>query len=240
MINRYPDSFSLGFPLLPCLLFLFGTFFYASLSAQAVYTRVEADFSMKEKTGDGGSSLTMGKVYFDKSQNKIVYNITFPKAEILISTDSFLYKIEADSLVEKLPNMNITKFSVLSLCLSGELPYFGLRQTPYKMTDVDKDGEMVISSWLPPEDYADTHGKMILSQKQKQLYGLISLNPGGDIIAKQFFRKYELISGLHFPTEIIALTYHGGTERKQITTYRNITLNQMQDETFYTYPVPAQ
>lgn len=222
------------------LVFLFGTILPASSAAQGVYSRVEADFSMKEKTSDGGSGLTMGKVYFDKAQNKIVYNITFPKSEILISTDSFLYKIQKGDLVEKLPNMNITKFSVLSLCLSGELPYFGLKQTPYKMTGVEKDGELVISTWIPPDDFKDTHGRMILSQRQKQLYGLVSLNPEGQVIAKQFFRKYELIDGLQFPTEIVSITYHNGKEKQQITSYRNITLNQMQDETFYAYPLPSK
>ena len=40
------------------------------------YYRVRADFSIKEKSTDGRSSLTMGQVFFDRMKKKIVYNLS--------------------------------------------------------------------------------------------------------------------------------------------------------------------
>ena len=206
--------------------------------SQHLFLRVEADFTTKEKLADGTSNLTMGKVYFDQELRQMVFDIQFPEPVVIITTDSFLYRIKGDSLVDHRPIPNMLDFTVLSLCLRGNLPNFGLETTPYKMTNVSKEEDMILATWSPPKELRKTAGEVIISQKDKQLYGLVSLDPKGEIIGRQFYRKYETVNGLPFPTEIIAFSYPDETEIKQLTTYRNILVNQMESDAKYAYPLP--
>ena len=42
------------------------------------YFRMKADFSIKEKFGDGKMALTMGTIYYDRNYKKLVYDVKFP------------------------------------------------------------------------------------------------------------------------------------------------------------------
>lgn len=209
------------------------------LWGQQAFTRLEADFSVKEKSGEGEQRLSMGRVYYDQAQARLVYRIDFPEPEILIATDSVLYRLRGDSIFAQLPAPNMVQFSVLALCLRGNMPYFGLDESPYEMEAATREGELVISNWLPPEAWRSYKGKIVLAQQDRQLHGLLSYGPEDELLGRQFFRQYVETGGLLIPTEVIAYTYMGEQPHTRITTFRQPLLNQMEDDTYYLYPVPA-
>ena len=88
-------------------------FFIQNISGQ-IFTRIEADFSIKEKSSNS-SKLTIGKVYFDKNIRKIVYNISFPEPEIIVINDSLIYRIVNNEIISQKPAFNIVYLSMFNL-----------------------------------------------------------------------------------------------------------------------------
>ncbi len=206
---------------------------------QYSFSRLETDFSIKEKNADGSMKLTMGKAFFDLKQKQIVYDINFPKKELIVMRKDTTYRIVDDKIVEKKLTIGLVEFSVFNLALQGDLPYFGVKNTTYTLQDTEVTDGMVISTWMPPEETKKFQGKVMLSQKNRQLFGMISFLPNGDeIMAKQFFRKYQNYQGLQFPTEVLHFTYFGGKENKKITSYKNVKLNNYENDNYYNYPLP--
>ena len=200
---------------------------------------MEAEFSIKKKNSDGDLMLTMGKVYFDNNLKKIIYNIEFPEPEILLITESFIYKIIDNNTVESIATKGAIGFSIFSLCLNGSLEYYGLKNTPYSLTQMEKDEQMIITTWQPPEQLEKVMGKFMLSQVDKKIQGLISFDPEGNIIGKQFFEEYQTVNGLDIPTKITHFIYMNDKEEHEVTTFKNIKLNNTENENFYNYNIPG-
>lgn len=202
--------------------------------AQDFY-RIQADFSIKETLPQGKTRLIMGKVYYDKNYRKILYDVSFPAQEKIVVTDSFLIRITMGKTEEKASASSTCEFSVFHLCLSSRFSDFGLKNSPYKIEKVEKDSGMVITTYLPPLKYSGKLGKVMLSQKEKKLFGMVLFSPQDEVSGKQFFKKYANVKGLEFPLEIVQISYSGGEELYKVTTFRNIAVNEMSEENFYNF-----
>ena len=117
------------------------------------------------------------------------------------------------------------------------MPYYGLKNSPYKLTDIQKDSSMIITTWEIPPVINPGKGKLILSQVDKKLNGLVSFDPDNNILSKQFFRDYVNLNGLEFPTQVINYLYLNIDEDIKITTFKNIIFNNLEDEIYYNYPL---
>lgn len=201
-----------------------------------IFSRVEADFSLKEKRIDGSKSLTMGSVYFDKNVGQIVFDIKFPESFVVVINDSLMLKIKDHQVVDRKLAQGIVYFSIFNLSLNGNLPYFGLKDSPYELTNIEKENDMVISTWDFPE--LKNKGKMMLSQKNKKLFGVVSFAGQDTVISKQFFENYINIDGVDFPQRVVQFMYLAGEEDIKITNYKNVIINNEENEEFYNYPVP--
>lgn len=202
------------------------------------FFRIRADVSIKEKMPDGHTSLTLGKVYYDKSSKKLVYDIAFPEKETWVSADTTLYKFingkfDSRHLVPFKP-----EFSIFHITMNGNLPNFGLEDSFYKVEKVDKDSDMIITTWAPDDKLKKSFGKVKISQKQKKLYGIVFLNVKNEIIKKQFFRNYVNTNGLNFPGEITELTTMPAGQDIKVTTYKNIIVDDIREDNIYNYPIP--
>lgn len=211
---------------------LLSGFFY-TLNAQENF-RIEASFSAKEKTPSGKSKLTIGTVYFDKNDNKIVYDITFPDAATLVVTDTVQYIIKEDTTIaQSIPSLN--QMSIFSLALKGDLDNFGLEQLKYDIIEVEKSEDMIITTWLPPADFQNNYGKIALSQKNRNLYGVIFFAPDDTVIGKQIFRDYTTVDGVSFPQEIIQITIAEGKEFYKVTTFSEVKVNNLEKDEMYLF-----
>jgi hypothetical protein len=202
------------------------------------FFRIEGDITVKEKS-DFQSQLTIGRFYYDKNIGKLVYDITFPEKQVLVSKDTVLYHFIGDTLNNRTRSFDMTKFSIFNLSLENQLNNYGLEHTFYKVENVEKDGDLVISTWTPGKSQQKYFGKVMISTKDNRLFGIVFMNPSGDIVGKQFFEDYTVVDGLAFPKRMVKFTYYGDKQTTQITTFDNLKLNNLNEKKYYDYPVPA-
>jgi len=204
------------------------------------YYRVRADFSIKEKSTDGRSSLTMGQVFFDRMKKKIVYNIRFPEKEMWLFQDTLMYKIQSEKIEKNSLVPGFIDFSIFNLSLNNNLKDYGLKKSIYTLKSVVKEDKMVISTWVPQKEYEKILGEVKISVVDNKLYGVVFYNSKKSIIGKQLFSKYITIRSFEFPTEIVNFSYlANGQEIHQITTYKNIKINNWDEDT-YNYTLPRR
>ncbi|HHH52942.1 MAG TPA: hypothetical protein ENK91_04735 [Bacteroidetes bacterium] len=212
--------------------------FSISFAHSQDYYRFKSDFVIKSKTPEGKQQLTVGKVYYDKNIKKIIFDITFPEKEIWVQKDTTLYKIVNNSIVEEQNTPNIAEFTIYHLILNGNLTDYGLKNTKFKITDVEKAGKSIISTWEPPEELKDKIGPILMQNTNQQLTGIVFKNPEGEIISRQFIRNYLQIKGLSVPQEIINEVHIEGKKYYEITDFSNTVINEFTDEEKYDYKIP--
>ena len=132
----------------------------------------------------------------------------------------------------------MNKFSIFNLCLENQLNNYGLEKSFYSIDKVEKDGDLVISTWKPGKNQQKYFGNVMISTKDNRLFGIVFLNTEGDIVGKQFFEDYIVVDGLAFPTKMVKFTFYGDKKTTQITTFENIKLNNLNEKKYYDYPVP--
>ncbi len=201
------------------------------------YNRIRADFSVKVKTASGGQALTMGQVFYDKNLRQIIYYVTFPEREIWLTADTMVYQIRNDKLVTKTATFAMAEFTVFHLALNSRMQDYGLRNTRYTASDVSKENDLVITTWSPPEKARQSLGNILVSVKNKQLFGVIFQNPAGVVIRKQFFEEYLVSSGLSFPGKIVEINTIEGRDSYQVTSYKNIVVDEMENDNKYFYNI---
>jgi hypothetical protein len=202
------------------------------------FFRVSADFSIKEIRADSSVNLTVGKVYYDKNIKKIIYKVSFPKAETWVVYDTSVYMIQNGKVKERIKSSSIAEFSIFHLALSGDLHEFGLKNTPYKLSSVTKEDSLVIAVWKPESRLSKAFGKIVLSKLKRRIYGIAFYRPNGNLAGRQIFRKFVTIKGCDFPSEILQFQNSPKGESKQITTFKNIKIDQANDPKLFDYPLP--
>jgi len=207
------------------------------------FFRLQADFSIKENLIDGSSSLSMGTVYFDKTKYKVVYKLNFPEPSFSVLTDTAAYEIADGKVKNKIPVLGLVDFSIFNLAMSNQLSNYGLteKNTLYQLVDVNKQDSLIISTWRPTKkELKEAVGDVLISQKQKKLFGIIFLDKNNQPSSKQFFNNYKVFNGFSFPTEIVQINYKNGKEFYKVTTFKNIKVNDLSQNTYYDYTIPLQ
>ncbi len=221
-------------------------FLFVVFSAQAQqFYRIKTDVSIKDKLSNGTYRLTVGKVYYDKVTSKIVYKLTFPQNETIVIKDTTLYKITKDS-VTKQSVMAANEFSIFHLSLSGRLADYGLNSGNatkiYKISKVEKDKDgRVITTWSVIEKrLQETLGKIKMANNNKRLDAIAFYDSKDKLISQQFFKDYQNVSGVEFPKQVTQISYNSdGTQNIQQTTYKNIIIDQENEDNIYNYPIPV-
>ncbi len=222
------------------IFFLFLTIVMLPISSYGQhFFRIRGDYSQKIKTADGSNQLIMGRFFYDENIGKIVYDNYFPDNEIWVTTDTALYKIVNDEIKGKTPIPAIHEFSIFHLALNNQLEHYGLKKSLYAISSVDREGDMVISTWVPPSTQKSRLGKIMLSNKNNRLFGIVFFDPAGSVVRKQFFEDYKNFGGLQFPQKLVEILHINGKENHQITTYKNIVIDELSSENYYDYPVPG-
>ena len=219
-------------------IFLLGFSFY-QVHGQKFY-RIKGEYSIKAKSADGKAQLTIGKFYYDKNIKKLVYQNSFPQKETWVSLDTSVYQIVNEKVVSRFKSPPIGIFSIFHLVLTNQINNYGLKNSPFTIQKVEKQGDMVITTWLPPKSLATLFGKVLISNKNNRLFGMIFIDSKGKILRKQFFDKYQSFRGLEFPMEIVDITYKDDKENYQVTTYKNIEIDEVTEEYLYNFAVPKQ
>jgi hypothetical protein len=203
------------------------------------FFRIKGEFSIKAKAADGKSQLNIGSFYYDRNFKKLVYITRFPKKETWVSIDTSVYHLVNNKVVGRQSAPPIAEFSMFHLALNSQLSNYGFRNSALKIEKVEKDGDMVITTWAPPEKASKVFGKIKTSTKNSRLYGIVFLNTENKVLKKQFFNEYKNINGLEFPHEVIDITYINDKENYQVTTYKNIVIDDLTEGSIYNYIIPG-
>lgn len=199
-------------------------------------TRVKTDFSVKTKVkGTEQARLVMGTCYYELGSQQIVYEVKFPVKEIWIFKDSVQLIVRNDTLVSTKPAQMRIELSTLHLALTQQLAHYGLKNSPFSIESVQKDKNMVITTWKPPSTMGAKIGKVATSTEDKKLTGVVFYHPKGQIVRKQLFKSYVQVQGYPFPGEVIDIVYNGAKETLQQTTYSNVKINETSARNLYTY-----
>ncbi len=213
-------------------------------NAQQFY-RIKSDVSIKDKLSNGSFRLTVGKVYYDKTSLKVIYKLTFPQKETIIIKDTTLYKITKDS-VSTQTVLASNEFSIFHLSLSGKLADYGLNSGNvakiYKISKVEKDKDgRVITTWSVVEkQLMKTLGKIKMANVNKKLDAIAFYDANEKLLSQQFFKEYSNFNGVEFPKQVTQISYNSdGTQNIQQTTYKNIIIDQEDENETYNYPIPV-
>lgn len=197
--------------------------------------RIEADFSLKESDKLGNKKLSVGKVYYDKNIRVVVFKITFPYEEVLCIHDEGITRYKADTVYSNVIALGLIDFNIFNLFLNGNLDYYGLKQSPFDLKDVEQDNQKIISTWVNKRNKDSGIGKIMLSQEDKAITGLITFNVNDEIVSKQFFEEYIDVSGFKFPSQVIQYLISGPEKEVRISNYREVKINQYDQRSPYDY-----
>ncbi len=219
--------------------FLFIAFILCGLQENKAqqFFRIKTDVSVKTKLHSGEEQLSMGQIFYDRNEKKIVYEMSFPEKSMLITADTVTYRIVDNQIIQRTFSPSLAEFSVFHLALSSHLPDFGLKRTQYKIIDVVKEGEMVITTWIPPQSMEEDLGKILISVMDKKLYGVIFHSPEGALVSKQFFEDYVQVRGLSFPGKITEISYTPGGQNFQVMNFKNLILDELENNDKYSISI---
>lgn len=208
------------------------------LIAQQTY-RIKTEYSIKYKDIRGNEILQMGSIFYDMNNKIVVMKNGFPVREILAHKDTTIYQIRNNKLLEKHQAYSNTSLTIFHLALSGKLNNFGLDDTGYHLVNVKSDKGLILTTWSPPDKFKDVLGKILVSTKNKQLFGIVFLDKNENIVAKHFYRNYRHLNGFTFPSEVLRITYEDGKESYKLTKYKNIRINETsKNEEYYNFVIP--
>ncbi len=203
------------------------------------YTRIHADFTVKIKASSGGQSLTTGRVFYDRNIKQLIYYLSFPEKETWLTADTVIYQIRDGRIQTRTPTFSMVEFSVFHLALNSRLQDFGLKNTMYQVENVERDKDMVITTWAPPEKSRKQLVNILISVRNKQLFGVVFQDPAGSVLRKQFFEDYKVINGMPFPGKIVEIIIDGGKEGYQVTTFKNIIIDELENDSMYLINIGA-
>ncbi len=202
------------------------------------FHRFSADYTVKYKDEAGNSMMKMGRVFYDSKEKKIVIKNGFPVKEHIVYNDTSIYYIRVGNIVNHTSSITPVEFSIFHLALNGQLMNYGLDKAGYTIDKVKKDKGLIIASWLPPENFKHNLGKILISTKGKQLYGIVFLDLNEKIVSKHLFRKYVNIDGFEFPSEVIRIGYFDNYEQYELTIYKKMLVNESGNDEYYNYQIP--
>lgn len=214
--------------------FILGILFSATARSQYFY-RIECDISIKNKVEGGEGSLILGRAYYDKSRNQMVYDIRFPEKEVWVIKDTTIYTHKDDHVIQSRSIDQYNQSTVFHKILEGQLNNYGLQGSVFSIEDISRDDEMVITEWKPRAEF-ERLGTIFTSTVNGMLHGVVFKNHEGNIIGRQLFKDYTVVSGLNVPTEIIQAFYRDEQEEYQIFSFSNIKINNPGNENKYAYP----
>lgn len=204
------------------------------------FHRFSADYTIKYNEKSGKQVMKMGRVFYDSNKNKIVIKNGFPVKEYTIHNDTSIYTIRVGNIIKHERILAPVELSIFHLALSGQLANYGLDKLGYTMDAVKKDKGLIIASWIPPEKYKNKLGKILISTKDKKLFGIVFLDVNEKIIGKRRFNKYVNIKGFEFPSEVVRINYFDNYELYELTSYRKIVIDEKGNDNYYDYEIPKE
>jgi len=213
------------------LLFLFLSLGLLGYSQYAY--RMRADILTKTRLPDSTFQVSKGKLFYDQNHKKIIFDFTFPQKEKIVLFDTVMYTFRADTLYSRSPNLLIPDQSLFHFILKGKMANYGLDEARFSMKGFEKKGDMVITTWIPPDILKKMISKVLVATKNKLLYSVTMIDSKGKVISRQILKNYKLSQGIDIPTEILIATYLEKGNLYQIINMENVMINEPTNDEKY-------
>ena len=198
---------------------------FSSILFAQEYYKLTCDITIKERFSETKFSLIKGNVEYNKFEDKTTYNFTFPSRETWILNKDSLTRTVKNETDYKIPTSAIYKYSVFKLFFKGTLKNYGLKESLYEISEIkENDNGSVYTTWKPSKKMKIKFGKVMTSQKNGLLQGVIFYNLKNQLIGKQFFKDYINVKGMMFPSKIIEITVIENKKHYKITEFSNVVL----------------
>jgi hypothetical protein len=202
--------------------------------AQFAY-RMHANILTQTRLPDSTFQVSKGKINYDINHRKIIFDFSFPEKEKVILFDTLMYRYVNDTLVEETRNYLVPEQSFFHYILTENISNYGYDQTVFKTGGTERQGDLVITTWLAPEQLHEIVTKVLVATRRKQLYSVSILGPDEEVINRQILKNYELIGGIEVPHEILMATYLDRGTTYQIIKLDNVILNEPGNDQKYNH-----
>jgi hypothetical protein len=82
-------------------------------------------------------------------------------------------------------------------------------------------------------------GNIRMQTINKRLDAMVFYNTKGVVVSQQYFKKYVNVKSVEFPTEVTMVSIsEKGEKNIQLTTYKNVVIDQNNEDEIYRYKVP--
>ena len=210
--------------------------------AGQAYQRISGEFLIKGKNADGTYQLSKGRFYYDRRSEKLALRLSFPYRELYVFHDTALYRFTDSNgqwvFQRRTRSPFLPKLSPYGLLLEGKMSDFGLEKLGFKVSKVERQDSLVISTWDPPWLARKLLGKVRVATHKGRLFGVIFYTPDDSVRVKQFYEDYRPIKGLYFPHRIVQFAYQAGKETIQVTTYRHVVIDEKGHDRWYDFQLP--
>jgi hypothetical protein len=119
--------------------------------------------------------------------------------------------------------------------MSGNLSNFGFENAGFEAASIDKENDLVITTWLPPDMIKEHISKVLVATKEKQLYSITLFDANNQVMNRQILKKYQWIDNIEVPHEILIATYTETGTMYQIISLKNVKLNEEGNNEAYNY-----
>ena len=208
---------------------------YLSFAQNTGTYRLKADITIKVKNTDDTFQFTKGKVFYDLNTQKIIYDIAFPEHQTYVTQDTLLYCYSGDTLQSVIHSPLKPEFSVFHFILNGHLADFGLHNSHFSISNVEKIDDLIVTTWSPPPGVSSPIGEIFISTKDKKLHAVLIHDPDGQIMNRQIFKNYAYIDGANIPQEILSVSYIHGQKMYQIIQFDHVILNEDGNNEMYDF-----
>jgi hypothetical protein len=219
--------------------YLFLLIFILSLTegkGQGFY-RFKSEITIKVKDQHGVIQYTKGTVNYDKNIKKLQFNISFPQKEFYVSVDTIICKFQNNKLISRQNNPLKPEFSIFHFILNNDLSDFGLKNSNYSITNVEKSNDLIITKWSPPAIPNFPLGTILVSSKNKRLQSVLINSKSGELLNRQIYKKYSFVNGIEIPSEILSVSYLAGAKTYQIIEFDKIQINEQGHDSDYDFQI---
>lgn len=198
-----------------------------NLNAIAQYAyRINADILTKTRLVDSTFQVSKGKMYYDINNKKIIFDFTFPRKEKVVLFDTIMYTFNEQGLQSTNANFIIPQQSIFHFMLTGNMSNFGLQESNFVASNVERKKDMVTTTWTAPPELTSMLSKIIIATINKQLYSITMIDGVDQVINRQILKHYQKFDGIEIPTEILVATYLSSGNMYQIISLSNVKLNE--------------
>lgn len=199
--------------------------------------RFKSEITIKVKNLNGEFQYTKGIVHYDKNIKKLLFNISFPQKEFYVSADTIICKYQDNKLISVQSNPIKPEFSIFHFILNNDISDFGLKNSNFSITNIEKSNDLIITKWSPPSIKDFPLGNILVSTKNKRLQSVLIHNKDGELLSRQIYKKYSFVNGVEIPSEILSVSYFASVKTYQIIEFDKIQINEQGNDSDYDFKI---